>query len=335
VAGSTRQWVFDRILGIFGYLLYEVGGVLSLIIPVSISYLVADAIADLNFVLNSRSRKAVLANLRHVLEPSVSEEEIKKTARRTFRNFGRFIVDFLRFPSFSRKSLARLGQGQVVDAIRRELRNGNGVILLGAHLGNWELGGAVVAMSGLPLSAVAMPHRSVLIDRFFVRRRMGRGINVVSSADATKGLLGALRRNECVAILGDRNVLGKGIGREFFGAQALMPYGHVALSLRTGAPIVPGFVVRERGARSRLVVEEAIRPGKGPGAFEELMQKCVKVMEKYLRNYPEEWFAFEHIWAEDDKHLSESHVKRGGIVEDDALVVHGPAKRRNIGATHT
>ncbi len=296
--GSPRQWVFDRILGVFGYLLYEVGGVLAVGSHVSLSYFVAVCIADLNFLLNSRSRRAVMANLRHVLGPSASDDEIRRTARRTFRNFGRSIADFLRFPRLSKKSLSRMAQGEVLGAVQKELERGKGVILLGAHVGNWELGGAMLSLSNFSLSAVAMPHRNVLIDRFFVKRRMAKGIRVVSGREATSELLSALRQNGCVGILGDRNVVGRGIKRDFFGAPALVPYGHVTLSLRTGAPIVPSFVIRNRGAHFTLLTEEPILPRKGPGAFEELMDRCLRVMEKYVRQYPDQWFAFEPIWAD-------------------------------------
>lgn len=277
--------------------MYEVGGALALLTHVSISYFMASGIADLNFALNTRSRRAVMANLRHVLGPA-SEAERTRVAKRTFRNFAFSITDFLRFPVLSRKSLTGMADGEALSVIQRELKSGKGVILLGAHIGNWEVGGAMLARSGLRLSVVALPHRNGLIDRFFVKRRRRKGINVLSSGHATGQLLSALRRNECIGILGDRNVLGRGIRREFFGSPAVVPYGHVALSLRTGAPIVPTFVIREKGARFRLCVEDPIRPGIGGGAFEDLMSRGLRVMEKYVRQYPDQWFAFEPIWQD-------------------------------------
>jgi len=260
--------------------------------------LIASGIADLNFALNTRSRRAVMANLRHVMGPSVSEAERTRVAKRTFRNFALSITDFLRFPVLSRKSLVRMAGGESLAVIEGELKSGRGVILLGAHVGNWEVGGAMLARKGLRLSVVALPHRNPLIDRFFVKRRRRKGINVVPSRHATSELLSALRRNECIAILGDRNVSGRGIRREFFGSPAVVPYGHVALSLRTGAAIVPAFVIREKGARFRLCVENPIRPRRGSGAFEDLLSQSLRVMEKYVRQYPDQWFAFEPIWQD-------------------------------------
>jgi KDO2-lipid IV(A) lauroyltransferase len=290
------QFIFSKALNLLGYLLYEMGGMLARVVPVPVSYSVAVMLADLNFLLNRRSRTAVFLNLRHVLGDSVSEEELRKTAKRTFRNFGRFIVDFLRFPGISAKSIISTVDLDMVRVVKEELRRGKGVILLGAHVGNWELGGANLSLSGFPLSVVAMPHTNELIDRFFVRRRTRKGVGVVSRSHATSELLGSLRRGECIAILGDRNVLGPGMQTKFFDSPAPMPYGHVILSLRTGAPIVPGFVVRERGTRFKFYVEEPIRPGSCRDAFEDLMHRCITVMETYVRRYPDQWFVFEPIW---------------------------------------
>ncbi len=299
-----RTWagyVRFKVLSFLGYVLYELGGLLALVAPQSFCYFVGVVLADLNFYLNAGSRRAVIGNLRHALGESVSEDELREIARRSFRNFAWLIADFLRFPRLSRRSMESAVDLDELRTIQEEFSSGQGVIFLAAHLGNWELGGAILAMSGFPLSVVAMPHENGRIDRFFARRRADKGIAAVSIEHATSELLESLRRKECVAILGDRNILGRGVEAEFFGTPALMPYGHVILSMRTGAPIVPAFVIREGRGRFKAYVEEPIRPGKGRGAFKDLMGRCLAVMEEYVKRYPDQWFVFEPIWQEADK----------------------------------
>jgi len=242
-----------------------------------------------------------MSNLRHVLGDGADPREINRLARRTFTNFSLFIVDFLRFPRVSKESIASSVDMSMFNVVEKEVKNGKGVIFLGAHIGNWELGGAILSMSGFPLRVVAMPHTNELIDRFFVRRRTTKGIGVTTRAQATNELLGSLRRGGCIAILGDRNVIGPGMEAAFFGSPALMPYGHVVLSLRTGAPIVPGCVVRESWSRFKFIIEEPIRPASGEGAFEETMRRCVRVLEKYVKRFPDQWFTFEPIWERTDR----------------------------------
>jgi len=298
---TWARYVRAKVLSLLGYILYEIGGLLVLVVPLSFSYCAGAVLADLNFYLNSSSRRAVVANLRQALGDSVSERERRKIAKRSFRNFAWLIVDFLRFPRLSARSAESAVNLNGLRIVEEEFRKGKGVIFLGAHLGNWELGGAVLSLKGFPLSVVAMPHENRLIDRFFVRRRTAKGIAAVSVEHATSELLESLRRKECVAILADRNMLGRGVEVQFFGTPALMPYGHVVLSLRTGAPIVPGFIIRERGGRFKAYVDEPIRPGRGQGAFEDLMGRCLNAMEKYVRRYPDQWFVFEPIWQESGK----------------------------------
>ena len=298
MGNKWSRLIFGNLLNLLGYVLYEMGGALARVVPVRVSYSITVTLADLNFFLNAKSRRAVILNLRRVFGDSVSDKELTKIAKKTFRNFGQCIVDFLRFPGISSESITSNVNMDMVRVVREEFRKGRGVIFFGAHVGNWELGGAILSLSGFPLSVVAMPHTNERIDRFFVRRRTKKGIGVVSRARATNELVGSLRRGECIAILGDRNILGPGMETEFFGSPALVPYGHVVLSLRTGAPIVPGFVVRESRSRFKFYVEEPIRPGAGQGAFEDMMRRCIGVMEKYVRLYPDQWFTFEPIWRE-------------------------------------
>jgi KDO2-lipid IV(A) lauroyltransferase len=293
--------VRTKVLSLLGYVLYEIGGLLAQIAPLALSYAVGVVLADLNFFLNSRSRVAVIDNLRHALGESLTEKELRAVAKRTFRNFARFIVDFFRFPKVSARSIASAVDLERLRIVDEEFRKGRGVIFLAAHLGNWELGGAILSLSGFPLSVVAMPHENRRIDRFFARRRAAKGIAAVSVEHATSELLQSLRRKECVAILADRNILGRGVETRFFGARAGMPYGHVILSLRTGAAIVPAFVIKEDDGHFKACVEEPIRPGRGRGAFEELMRRCLEVMEDYVRRHPDQWFVFEPIWQETGK----------------------------------
>ncbi|MFH0778498.1 MAG: lysophospholipid acyltransferase family protein [Candidatus Eisenbacteria bacterium] len=295
--GALRKALLN--LGdVWGLLLYELGGVLAQIFPVSVGYFLSVAIAEVNFQLNARSRRAVLANLRHVHGGALSEAELRRIAKRTFRNFAKFIVDFLRLPRVTKKSIARQIAVEALEIVKKEYGKEKGVIFLGAHLGNWELGGTMFALCDVPLSVVAMRHKNELIDRFFVKRRTRKGIRPVSVGVATSELLGSLRRGECVGILGDRNLLGRGLKWQFFGAPAMLPYSHVVLSLRTGAPIILGFVIREKGDRFKLFVEEPIRPQGCFSSFAELMQRCVGLIEKYVRQYPDQWFVFEPIWRD-------------------------------------
>jgi KDO2-lipid IV(A) lauroyltransferase len=255
-------------------------------------------LADLRFILDSRLRRRVLAKLRQVLGPSVPEERIRSLARAVFRNFAGIVLDLLR-DSSARCGCVRLrvrGWRHLVAARSR----GHGVILLTAHLGPWEMGGALLAGRGVPFSAVARPHRDSRVTRFFDRIRERAGVSVIAADGAVHEALDVLRRNGIVALLADRVARGSGAEVPFFGRSARLCRSPAALALRTGACILPAFALHGRDGRLRLVFDRPIVPRRrgGEGSMEWAVTRCAAALERRIRLHPDQWFAFERIWDE-------------------------------------
>ncbi len=121
----------------------------------------------------------------------------------------------------------------------------------------------------------------------------------VPVSQSLRPIVRALRANEAVALAADRDVTGGGEWLPFFGALARIPVGHVKLALRTGAPILPCFVVRESDRHSRVYIEEPLflTPGEDlQRDVREGAQRIVALMERYIRAYPDQWLAFQPIW---------------------------------------
>ena len=109
----------------------------------------------------------------------------------------------------------------------------------------------------------------------------------------------ALKENGLVAILGDRDFTDSGERIEFFGKETLLPRGPASFSLRTGAPILPAFVVRTKANNCRLIIEDPIKY-KATGTWQTdikgLMRAYVRVIERYIRRYPDQWYVFRKVW---------------------------------------
>jgi KDO2-lipid IV(A) lauroyltransferase len=113
-----------------------------------------------------------------------------------------------------------------------------------------------------------------------------------------------LKGNGLVALLGDRDFSANSITVEFFGRPVPMPRGPAALSRRLGAPLIPIFMIRERDDSFRLEIERPIYPepeeelsrGDEAGAIKALMLRYLKVIEDYVRRYPEQWYMFRGVW---------------------------------------
>ena len=263
-------------------ILLGLAATLARLLPGGVAYALARAIAFGFWAADPARRAAVRANLARIA-PEKTPCEREKLARRMFATFAESAVDALRAP------------GQVIieggDRLRAALAEGHGVLLWSAHLGNWELAAAALAGEGLDVAALARAHDDQDVERFFEQRRRAAGVRVVARCPGAREARRVLRSQGLLALLGDRR-FGKG-GREvpFFGRPARLPAAPVALARRTGAALVPGFVVRTAPGRYRIQVEP---PVVGARALETL----AATLERYVRAHPEQWFVFEPVWEE-------------------------------------
>jgi KDO2-lipid IV(A) lauroyltransferase len=255
-------------------------------------------LADLYFFLDRHAREAVMANLKQVMlfkgrHPTT--RELRLTTRTTFHYFGKYLVDYFRFSRLSEEDIRRLVVIEHPEYIEQARQDGKGVILVTAHLGNWELGGAVVAGMGYPLKVVALNQPSAKLNDFFQRHRRRRGMTVVPHGHAVKHLLVALKKNEFIALLADRDYSGRNDMASLCGAMACLPRGAVWLAEKTGAVILPGFMFRQEDDTFLLRLYPPIRPGSGmtPG---ELQRRICEALEDGIGAYPHQWFMYERVW---------------------------------------
>jgi KDO2-lipid IV(A) lauroyltransferase len=181
------------------------------------------------------------------------------------------------------------------------LKNKKGAVILTAHIGNWELGGAAIAANGYPLLAIALPHAESKVNDFFNRQREERGVKIVPIRKAAFECLHALKNNTLVAILGDRDFTSAGIIVDFFGKPTLLPKGPAMLALKIGCPIIPGFSVMRDGYNLDVIFEkplEFIKTGDIEEDIKEITKKFALRIEEYIRTYPEQWFMFRKFWQD-------------------------------------
>ena len=281
----------------FYYFLYKLGEFLALHLPLKASYWLALRIADIFYVLNWRERQIVKNNLRIALKED--EKNVARYSRSIFRNFAKNLVEFFRFSkvdiSFLKKFVKIEGQEYFDQAFALQ----KGIIGMTAHLGNWELCGAVASVLGYPLDVVVLSHRHRLVDDFFTRKRAEKGIKVIPIKSSIKEFISVLRNNRMLVLAGDRNFSKKGIEVDFFGKSARMPVGMATLALRLKSPVIPGFLIREKDNSFRLIIEKPIvykASGNLNTDLKNFTRQCLKVIEKYVRKYPEQWATFGRVW---------------------------------------
>jgi len=280
------------------YIFYRIGEMLSLSLPLKGAYAVAVFLSDLRYLFALRDRKIVTENLKTIF-PDKNDQEISRIRLRVFHNFAKYLVDFFRFNRLSMDYIKKNVKIKNIEYLEEGVKKGKGVIIVTAHLGNWELGGVVVSMLGYPLSSVALPHRSKAVTEFFTKQRESKGLKVFLLGNAAKGCLKTLRSNQILALVGDRDFTDGGKAVDFFGKPSLLPEGPAVFSLQTGATVILGFMLRNQDDSFSLIFEKPLQytiSGDRSKDLDNIISQCKSTFERYIRSYPDQWYMFRRFW---------------------------------------
>lgn len=275
---------------------------LASFLPLGCLYLLGKFIGDLLYFGWGERRRITLGNLRLALGKEKTEGEIKAIARRSFRSFLIGLAEGIRFTFLPLEHLERRLIIQGRENLSRALEEGKGVIAFTAHLGCFPLIGRKFASEGFPFRyVIRFPGEAWAtgyLKRLGERVRVG-FISTKPQARCISRCLKALRRNEIVCLLGDQYATG-GVKVDFFGHPAPTAAGPVVLSLRTGARIVPMFIVRRPDNRYCLYIEppfpREIKPLEPEKDTLENMARLTGLIESYVRRYPDQWAWLHRRW---------------------------------------
>jgi KDO2-lipid IV(A) lauroyltransferase len=297
------------------YILYKIGQFIALCLPLKVVYKIAVFFSDIHYIFADKDRAAVTANLKAIF-PEKSDLEIRRIKIRIFRNFAKYLVDFFRLSKLDKEYIKYNLRVENPHYFDQALSSGKGVIVLSAHIGNWELGGVLIALLGYDLWVVALEHKYKKINDFFDSQRKSKGVNVIPFNKSVRQSINILKENKLLALVGDRDFTKEGgIVIDFFGKPTSFPKGPAALSLKTGAAIVPGFMVRNEDDSFTLKIHPPIystlREEKPHGSdneksftrmsekdLQELSNRYKIIIEDYIKKYPEQWYVFRKFWIE-------------------------------------
>lgn len=284
------------------YVLYRVAFFLTNTLSIRAGYALATAAARIYFMFSGKDKKALRENLRMVLGGRTSPAVIDAHVMGVFKNFAKYLADFFRFSKMSEDYVLEHIELEGVHHVDECLSEGKGAIMVSAHLGNWELGGAVVAALGYPISAIVLEHEDKRINDLFVRQRAINDMKIINIGMQLKQCFKVLRSNELLAIMGDKDYTGNTECVEFFGKKAFLPKGAAVLSLKTGAPIVVCALVRKEDDTFKFQFERPIkheRTGDHDNDVKGLMRMYLAVFERYIRERPDQWYVFGKIWKQE------------------------------------
>lgn len=279
------------------YTLYKIGEFLANCVSLKIAYKLAIFFSDLRYFFSFEDKKNVLANLK-VIFPNKTKKELCRIRLAMARNFSKYLVDFFRSnkldKEFVNKNIILENDNFIKD---QEIKN-RPVILLTAHIGNWEMGGMAVGLLGHQLFAVALPHKSEQVNKFFDDNRQSKNVHVIPFGKAGKMCIDVLKNKKTLVLLGDRDFSKeKGILMDFFGKKSYFPKGPATLAIKYNATVIACFMVRLKNDKFKIFMEPAIDVSYSDN-MESLTKRFIGIFEKYIRLYPEQWFMFKKFWAD-------------------------------------
>ncbi|MBI3317934.1 MAG: mitochondrial fission ELM1 family protein [Candidatus Omnitrophica bacterium] len=280
------------------------------------------------FCLLGRRRKVALKNLRAAFGREYTLEQHQQILKEMFQNLGMTFMEVARLPRFDREYMKEWIQIPPESRQRLEaaLSKGHGAILLTAHFGNWELGGIVSALEGYPMLVLAREQGWPRLNGLLTRYRESKGCEVVTKGFPLRRLIRGLQEEgKVVGILADQDGGRNGLLAPFFGRLASTAPGAAALSISTGAPLLPSFVLRKEGAAHAVLLGDPL-PIPESGTLEERVRAGVELylrrLEEMVRRAPSQWLWLHRRWksSPERRALLMSDGKTGHLNQSRALV---------------
>jgi len=264
------------------------------LLPASVSVWIAGFLGKIAFDMIGFRRKVTLSNLGNRLAGGRSDGQLEDIGRRSYMHFGMGVAEFVRVPAVNRSYVDRYIRLDGLEHLDRALEGKKGAVLVTGHFGSWELMGRALVLSGYPMKFIVGVQRNPLVQDMMNDIRRSAGVGVVEP-DSLLKITRSLRANSFVAMLSDQDAGPFGAFVDFFGEKASTPQGAARLAMMTGAPVIPGFIIRLGGLRHRVVIERPIEIPAGLGREEavmEITQGFTAVIERYAREHPDHY-----LWA--------------------------------------
>ena len=290
--GTAREWAEFCVVRVF---VAALG-----ILPRKLARTLGAGIGWLAFRLLGRLRKVGLRNL-ELAFPEKTASERETTLRAVYRNLGCLLAEFCQMSSYTAERASEFIRYDGLENYLAARERGKGVLVLTGHLGAWELSSFYHSLMGYPMGMVIRRLDNPLVDAFVNRIRCLHGNRVMHKDDFARGLIAAMRAGQTVGILMDTNMTPpQGVFVPFFGVEACAASGMARIAQKTGAAVVPGFLLwepREKKYILRFGAElDLIHTGDSESDAVANTALFTGVIERYVREYPEQWLWMHRRW---------------------------------------
>lgn len=255
-----------------------------------------------------RHRRIVRRNLKFAF-PEWEWERVHAVAKRVFENFGITVMEIIQISCSTQEEV--LAKASTIQGLENFDYFRNGVLLISAHLGNWEISAQYAsAFSQVPFVAVARKIRFSPFERWINRLRTRFGGELIDKKGALPKMREALRQGKILGVLIDQG--GEGATAKFFGHDVQAHAAVALLAMRCKKPVIPAFCVREPDG-FRLIVDSPLllqRTTDVKADIQVNIQRMMDAIEKAIRAYPDQWFWFHKRWKKYYPHLYREELEK-------------------------
>jgi len=276
----------------FGYILARV---VTAILPMAVSYWIAERVADLWFAFSPKVRANLRHNLGLVPRTPKGEGELGRISHRIMRNFARVVTEFLYLPKTNLENIGKLVDVGSFTRLK-QLLGEDPAILVTAHVGNWELLGAYFSLMGYPVNVLATRLRDSRLNDQLVSLRDTVGLKVIERSRGLKQAFRCLRRGEVLGVLIDQDTSVDSVIVDFLGQPAKTAVGPVKLAARTGASIIPLAMLLMDDGSYHIKVREPLHIGGHSDALKCDVEECSKAIEGFIYEKPSQWVWMHRRW---------------------------------------
>ncbi len=266
-------------------------------LPHNVCFKLSNIFGLLSYLVLRKRRKIAVRNLSNTIYDESEYKVIKETVKQIFINIALTSIEFARFPVLL-KDIDKMGIIYNVDILKSALKNGNGALMVVPHSANWELAGAQLNASGIPVSVVARPLDFPSVDKIVNNHREKAGLYIIPKKNALRNIMTALKQGRVVCLLIDQNSKDASLFVPFLGKSAATVASIASLSFKTEAPIFIGFPYREN-KRQFAIISGPIKPTwTGNRKLDNLRITAIltHILEGFIRRYPEQWLWLHQRW---------------------------------------
>ncbi len=270
------------------------------ILPRVLSRRLGSLIGRTTYLLLDRLRRTGERNLQ-LAYPSLAAGQRTILLKRIYRNLGWQLAEFCQMSRYTRQNSADFLRCEGLEHYMKARDAGRGVLIVTGHLGAWELSSFYHSLMGYPMSMVIRRLDNTRLDRYVNRIRCLHGNRVLHKDDFARGLIGAMRKGDTVGILMDTNMTPpQGVFVDYFGHLACTASGLARVALKTGAAVLPGFMLWEEAENAYVLRfgPQITLPATGNSEVDVLAstQACTAAIEQWVRRYPDQWLWVHRRW---------------------------------------